>query len=48
MFLHPLEYLVRVDDVGVGLDMVVGAVDVLILLEKVVALCADYLGKDAV
>lgn len=48
VFFHSLENLIGVDDVGVGLDVVVGAVDVLVLLEQVVAFGADYLGKDAV
>ena len=48
VFLHALEDLVGVDDVGVGLDVVVGAADVLVLLQQVGALRADYLRQDAV
>ena len=48
MFLHALEDLVGVDDVGVGLDVVVGAADVLVHLQQVGALRADYLRQDAV
>lgn len=47
VFLHPLEDLIGLDDVGVGLDVVVGAADVLVLLEEVGALGADDLGEDA-
>lgn len=47
MFFHPLEDLIRVDDVRVRFDVVVGAADMLILLEEVGALGADYLGEDA-
>lgn len=43
MFFHSLEDLIGVDDVGVRLDVVVGSADVLILLEEVGALGADYL-----
>lgn len=43
VFFHPLEDLIWVDDVGVRLDVVVGPADVLVLLEEVGALGADYL-----
>ncbi len=48
MFFHSLEDFVGLEDVGIGLDVIVCLVDVLILLEQVGAFGSDDMRENAV
>jgi hypothetical protein len=48
VLLHTAKNFVWLDDIGIGLDVVVGFVHMFVFGEEIVALCADDLGKDPV